>query len=194
MQRSRCPACSMRSMARLAQQSGFDAVYLSGAAFSAGALAMPDVGLFTLTELAAQTARLTRSVTIPVIVDADTGFGEAIHVERTVRELEAAGAAAIQIEDQRWPKRCGHLSGKTLIEPAEMCAKLRAAAAARQDPDSGADRPDRRPRRRPRSTTRSTGRRPIWRPGPIGFFPRRWPTGTSSSGSPTRSTRRWWPT
>jgi len=121
--------------ARLVQQTGYDAVYLSGAAFSAGALAMPDVGLFTLTELVEQTARLARSVTIPLIVDADTGFGEAIHVERTVRELESAGAAAIQMEDQRWPKRCGHLSGKTLIEPAEMCAKLRAAAAARQDPD-----------------------------------------------------------
>jgi methylisocitrate lyase len=70
-----------------------------------------------------------------VIVDADTGFGEAIHVERTVHELEAAGAAAIQLEDQQLPKRCGHLSGKTLVEPAEMCAKLRAAAAARTDPD-----------------------------------------------------------
>jgi methylisocitrate lyase len=120
-------------VARLAQQSGFDAVYLSGAAFSAGALAMPDVGLFTLSELTAETARLCRSVDIPLIVDADTGFGEAIHLERTVRELEVAGAAAIQIEDQHWPKRCGHLSGKSLIEPAEMCAKLRAAAAARQD-------------------------------------------------------------
>jgi methylisocitrate lyase len=122
-------------VARLVQQSGYDAVYLSGAAFSAGELAMPDVGLFTLSELAEQTARLARSVSIPVIVDADTGFGEAIHVERTVRELESAGAAAIQMEDQHWPKRCGHLSGKTLIEPAQMCAKLRAAANARKDSD-----------------------------------------------------------
>ncbi|HEV3418503.1 MAG TPA: methylisocitrate lyase [Pirellulales bacterium] len=121
--------------ARLIEQSGFDAVYLSGAAFSAGALALPDVGLFTLSELTAETARLARSVKIPLIVDADTGFGEAINVERTVRELESAGAAAIQIEDQRLPKRCGHLSGKSLVESAEMCAKLRAAAAARSDPD-----------------------------------------------------------
>jgi methylisocitrate lyase len=119
--------------ARLIEQAGYDAAYLSGAAFSAGTLALPDVGLFTLTELAAETARMARSVKIPLIVDADTGFGEAIHVERTVRQLEAAGAAAIQIEDQRLPKRCGHLSGKSLIEPAEMCAKLRAAAAARED-------------------------------------------------------------
>ena len=119
---------------RLVAQAGYDAVYLSGAALSAGTLAMPDVGLFTLSELVTQTNYLTRSVAIPVIVDADTGFGEAINVERTVQELEAAGAAAIQLEDQRLPKRCGHLSGKSLVETAEMCAKLRAAAEARIDP------------------------------------------------------------
>lgn len=119
---------------RLVAQAGYDAVYLSGAALSAGTLAMPDVGLFTLSELVTQTNYLTRSVAIPVIVDADTGFGEAINVERTVQELEAAGAAAIQLEDQRLPKRCGHLSGKLLVETAEMCAKLRAAAEARTDP------------------------------------------------------------
>ncbi|HEX4148715.1 MAG TPA: methylisocitrate lyase, partial [Pirellulales bacterium] len=118
---------------RMIEEAGFPALYLSGAAFSAGALALPDVGLFTLTELIEQTTRLTRRVDIPVIVDADTGFGAAIHVERTVAELEAAGAAAIQLEDQRLPKRCGHLSGKTLVEPEEMCAKLRAAVKARSD-------------------------------------------------------------
>lgn len=110
-------------------------MYLSGAAFSAGEFALPDIGLFTLTELAEQATRLTRAAPIPLIVDADTGFGEAVNVERTVRELEAAGAAAIQLEDQRLPKRCGHLSGKSLVDAAEMCAKLRAAAAARTDPD-----------------------------------------------------------
>ena len=103
---------------KMIEQAGYDAIYLSGAAFSAGVLALPDIGLFTLTELAQQTARLTRSVEIPVIVDADTGFGEAVNVERTVIELEAAGAAAIQLEDQRLPKRCGHLSGKSLVEPS----------------------------------------------------------------------------
>ena len=122
-------------VARLVEQTGYDAVYLSGAALSAGTLALPDVGLFTLSELAAHTAYIARSGQIPLIVDADTGFGEAINVERTVRELEAAGAAAIQLEDQRLPKRCGHLSGKSLVEPAEMCAKLRAAVAARRDPN-----------------------------------------------------------
>lgn len=118
---------------RLIEQSGYDAAYFSGAAFSAGTLGLPDVGLFTLTELAQHTAYLTRQVTIPVIVDADTGFGEAVNVERTIVELEAAGAAAIQLEDQVLPKRCGHLSGKSLVEPEAMCAKLRAAAGARSD-------------------------------------------------------------
>jgi methylisocitrate lyase len=122
-------------VARLIERLGYEAVYLSGAAFSAGALALPDVGLFTLSELVAQTTYMTRAVDIPVIVDADTGFGEPINVERTVRELESAGAAAIQLEDQRLPKRCGHLSGKTLVTVDEMCAKLRAAVAARRDPD-----------------------------------------------------------
>ncbi len=118
---------------RLIEQAGYDAAYLSGAALSAGMMALPDVGLFTLNELVAQTAFLTRSVTIPVIVDADTGFGETMNVERTVGELEVAGAAAIQLEDQRLPKRCGHLSGKTLVETPEMCAKIRAATSARND-------------------------------------------------------------
>ncbi|HEY5311119.1 MAG TPA: methylisocitrate lyase, partial [Pirellulales bacterium] len=121
--------------ARMIEEAGFSAIYLSGAAFSAGSLALPDVGLFTLTELAQQTAWITRRVQVPLIVDADTGFGDAVNVERTIRELEAAGAAAIQLEDQRLPKRCGHLSGKELVSPDEMCAKLRAAVAARQDPD-----------------------------------------------------------
>jgi methylisocitrate lyase len=120
---------------RLIESAGYDAVYLSGAALSAGALALPDVGLFTLTELVQQARYLTRSVDIPVIVDADTGFGAAVNVERTVVELEAAGVAAIQMEDQVLPKRCGHLSGKSLVGVDEMCAKLRAAAAARRDPN-----------------------------------------------------------
>jgi len=119
---------------KLAERHGFPALYLSGAAFSAGTLALPDIGLFTLTELAQHTSFLTRAVTVPLIVDADTGFGEAVNVERTVRELEAAGAAGIQLEDQELPKRCGHLSGKTLVETEAMCRKLRAAASARRDP------------------------------------------------------------
>jgi methylisocitrate lyase len=120
---------------RMIENAGFSAAYLSGAAFSAGQFALPDVGLFTLTELVQQTTCLTHSIEIPLIVDADTGFGDAVNVERTILELEAAGAAAIQLEDQRLPKRCGHLSGKTLIEPEAMCAKIRAAAASKRDPE-----------------------------------------------------------
>lgn len=118
---------------RLIEELGFPALYLSGAAFSTGVLALPDVGLFTLTELVQQVNYLTARVSIPVIVDADTGFGDAVNVERTVAELERAGAAAIQLEDQELPKRCGHLSGKTLVAVRTMCGKLRAAAAARGD-------------------------------------------------------------
>jgi methylisocitrate lyase len=119
--------------ARLIERMGFEAMYLSGAAFSAGVLALPDVGLFTLTELAQQTRYLTRAAEVPLIVDADTGFGDAVNVERTVEELEAAGAAAIQLEDQQLPKRCGHLSGKSLVSAEAMCAKIRAAVASRRD-------------------------------------------------------------
>ena len=102
------------AFARLIERCGYDAMYLSGAAFSAGILGLPDIGLFTLTELVQQTTYLTRACWLPLIVDADTGFGEALNVERTVIELEAAGAAAIQLEDQQFPKRCGHLAGKSL--------------------------------------------------------------------------------
>jgi methylisocitrate lyase len=129
------PGAPSALFARLIERCGYDAMYLSGAAFSAGVLALPDVGLFTLTELVQEATFLTRACALPLIVDADTGFGEALNVERTIVELEAAGAAAVQLEDQQFPKRCGHLAGKSLVEPAAMCAKLRAAADARADQD-----------------------------------------------------------
>lgn len=129
------PGAFNAAVGRLIETTGFPAAYLSGAAFSAGVLALPDIGLFTLPELVTQVTYFTRTVHIPLVVDADTGFGEAVNVERTVIELEAAGAAAIQLEDQTLPKRCGHLSGKSLVEPAEMCAKIRAAVSARRDSD-----------------------------------------------------------
>jgi methylisocitrate lyase len=116
---------------RMIEEAGFSAVYLSGGTLSAGVLAMPDIGLFTLTELVQHVEYLTSRVDIPVIVDADTGFGGIANVERTVAQLERAGAAAIQLEDQELPKRCGHLSGKTLVPAGDMCAKLQAATAAR---------------------------------------------------------------
>ncbi len=125
--------------ARLVEDSGFDAVYLSGAAFSAGTLGVPDIGLFTRDQLVEQTRILARAVTIPVVVDADTGFGEPAEVEQTVRLLEEAGAAAIQIEDQpggseAGGKRCGHLGGKAVIEPAAMAERIAAAVAGRRHP------------------------------------------------------------
>lgn len=129
------PGAPTALFARLIEQCGFDAMYLSGGAFSAGVLGLPDVGLFTLTELAQQTTCLTRASALPLIVDADTGFGDILNVERTIVELEAAGAAAVQLEDQEFPKRCGHLAGKAVVEPEAMCAKLRAAASARADED-----------------------------------------------------------
>ena len=120
--------------ARLAEQEGFQAVYLSGAALSAGMLAMPDVGLLTLTELAQQVGYVCERTVLPVIVDADTGFGDWRNVGRTIGLLESAGAAAIQLEDQQLPKRCGHLPGKELVTTEAMCDKLRAAVDARRDP------------------------------------------------------------
>jgi len=125
------PGAPNALLARLIERLGYEAIYLSGAAFSTGTLGLPDVGLFTLSELSQQTSYLTRACALPLIVDADTGFGEVLNVERTVIELQAAGAAAIQLEDQQFPKRCGHLAGKSLIEPASMCAKLRGAVTAR---------------------------------------------------------------
>ena len=127
------PGAPNALFARMVEQAGFKATYLSGAAFSAAQFALPDIGLFTLTELAQETARISKRINIPVIVDADTGFGEAVNVERTIVELESAGASAIQLEDQQLPKRCGHLSGKSLVTADEMCAKIRAAVATRRE-------------------------------------------------------------
>jgi methylisocitrate lyase len=120
--------------AKLAEQIGFRAVYLSGGALSAGN-GVPDVGLLTVTEFAQEAQRIAAATSLPLLSDADTGFGEALNVERTVRLFEQAGAAGIHIEDQEMPKRCGHLSGKALVAPEAMAAKVRAAVAARRDPD-----------------------------------------------------------
>jgi 2-methylisocitrate lyase-like PEP mutase family enzyme len=118
--------------ALLAEQAGFEALYLSGASIAYTRLGRSDVGLKTATEVEDTLARITERVRVPVIVDADTGFGNAINVQRTVRCLERAGAAMIQLEDQTFPKRCGHLDGKTVVPAAEMCGKLRAALDARR--------------------------------------------------------------
>ncbi len=118
--------------ALVAQQAGFEALYLSGASIAYTRLGRSDVGLTTATEVAQTLAHITDRVDLPVIVDADTGFGNALNTQRTVRDFERAGAAMIQIEDQTFPKRCGHLDGKGVIPVAEMCGKLQAALDARR--------------------------------------------------------------
>jgi 2-methylisocitrate lyase-like PEP mutase family enzyme len=122
--------------ALVAEQAGFEALYLSGASIAYTRLGRSDVGLTTATEVAQTLAHITDRVQLPVIVDADTGFGNALNVQRTVRDFERAGAAMIQLEDQGFPKRCGHLDGKTVISTAEMCGKLRAALDARRSEDT----------------------------------------------------------
>jgi methylisocitrate lyase len=121
--------------ARTAEQLGYRAVYLSGGALSAGWAGVPDIGLLSVTEFAEQAAVLARATSLPLLCDADTGFGDVLNVERTVRLYEQAGAAGLHLEDQVMPKRCGHLTGKALVEPSAMAAKIRAALCARQDPD-----------------------------------------------------------
>lgn len=121
-------------VARMAERLGFEAVYLSGAALSASA-GLPDIGLVSVTEFVDAARSITQACPVPLLCDADTGFGEALNVERTVRLFESAGAAGIHLEDQQMPKRCGHLSGKQLVDAEAMAAKLRAAVAARRDPD-----------------------------------------------------------
>jgi 2-methylisocitrate lyase-like PEP mutase family enzyme len=115
-----------------AAQAGFEALYLSGASIAYTRLGRSDIGLTTATEVAQTLAHITDRVALPVIVDADTGFGNALNTQRTVRDFERAGAAMIQLEDQGFPKRCGHLDGKTLVTVDEMCGKLHAALDARQ--------------------------------------------------------------
>lgn len=122
-------------VARMAERAGFAAAYQSGAALSAGLAAVPDVGLLSQTEFAEQAAYLAQAVQIPIISDADTGFGEALSVERTVRLFEAAGLAGLHLEDQELPKRCGHLSGKNVVDRRTMVGRIKAAVAARRDPD-----------------------------------------------------------
>lgn len=119
-------------VALMMQRLGFEAIYISGAALSSS-LGLPDLGVLTLDELVGFTRYITSAVDLPVIVDADTGFGETLNVVRTVRELEAAGASAVQIEDQELPKKCGHLSGKHVVPVEDMVKKIRAAVEARRD-------------------------------------------------------------
>jgi 2-methylisocitrate lyase-like PEP mutase family enzyme len=122
--------------ALIAEQAGFEALYLSGGAVAYTQFGRSDVGLTTAKEAVDTLARITDRVSTPVIVDADTGFGNALNVQRTVRDFERAGAAMIQLEDQTFPKRCGHLDGKSVIPTREMCGKLKAALDARHSDET----------------------------------------------------------
>jgi 2,3-dimethylmalate lyase len=121
--------------ARLVALEGFDAVYMTGFGTSLTRLGAPDVGLVTATEMIDNAARIAEASGLPLIADADTGYGNPINTRRTIRDYERAGVAGVHIEDQVWPKRCGHLAGKRVVPTAEMVAKIKAACDAREDPD-----------------------------------------------------------
>ncbi len=130
------PGCYDALTALLIEQAGFACAYLGGASVAFTKLGRPDIGLATMSEMAETIANICARVSIPLVVDADNGFGNALNVQRTVRSYERAGAAAIQLEDQTLPKRCGHLPGKTLISQAEMLGKIHAAQDARHNDDT----------------------------------------------------------
>ena len=127
------PGVPNASMARQVEQAGFDAVYLSGAGMINSTAGMPDIGLLSMEEVVKLAGYVAHAVRIPAIVDADTGFGEGEKVGQTIRALEKAGLAGCHIEDQEFPKRCGHLAGKTIVDLETMIARIKAAVAARSD-------------------------------------------------------------
>jgi methylisocitrate lyase len=129
------PGVPNAAMARQVERVGFEAVYISGAGMANATAGVPDIGLLTLTEVAQLAGYVASAVDIPAIVDADTGFGGAENVARTVREIERAGLAGCHIEDQEFPKRCGHLAGKSIVDVDEMVGKIKAAVGARRDPN-----------------------------------------------------------
>ena len=129
------PGVPNAGMARQVEQAGFEAVYISGAGMANATAGVPDIGLLTLTEVALLAGYAAKAVKIPAIVDADTGFGGVGNVARTVQELEKAGLAGCHIEDQEFPKRCGHLAGKSIVDVSEMKEKIKAAVAARHNAD-----------------------------------------------------------
>ncbi|MEM9224201.1 MAG: isocitrate lyase/phosphoenolpyruvate mutase family protein [Pseudomonadota bacterium] len=129
------PGAANALAARVIDQLGFEAVYISGAGLTNTYLGMPDLGFVSLPEIAQHTATIRNVTDLPIVVDADTGFGNALNVHHTVRMLEGAGASAIQLEDQVNPKRCGHFSGKDVVDLVEARSRIKAAADARQDPN-----------------------------------------------------------
>src|ERR1700739_836043 len=129
------PGVPNGAMARQVERAGFDALYISGAGMANMTAGLPDIGLLTLTAVARLAGYAANAVSIPAIVDADTGFGGAENAARTIQELEAAGLAGCHIEDQEFPKRCGHLAGKTIVGLETMVTRIKAAVAARGEKD-----------------------------------------------------------
>jgi len=129
------PGVPNAAVARLVERAGFDAVYISGAGMANATAGVPDIGLLSMTEVVRLAGYIANAVKIPAIVDADTGFGGAENVARTIRELEKADLAGCHIEDQEFPKRCGHLAGKSLVDIDEMAERIKAAVRARRDQD-----------------------------------------------------------
>jgi len=129
------PGVPNAAVARLVERAGFDAVYISGAGMANATAGVPDIGLLSMTEVVRLAGYIANAVAIPAIVDADTGFGGAENVARTIRELEKADLAGCHIEDQEFPKRCGHLAGKSLVDVDEMAERIKAAVRARRDQD-----------------------------------------------------------
>ena len=129
------PGVPNAAMARQVERTGFDAVYISGAGMANATAGVPDIGLLSMTEVVRLAGYIANAVAIPAIVDADTGFGGAENVARTIRELEKADLAGCHIEDQEFPKRCGHLAGKSLVDVDEMAERIKAAVRARRDQD-----------------------------------------------------------
>ena len=129
------PGAANAMFARVVEDLGFEACYVSGAGIANMHLGAPDIGLTTLTEIANAVSAISDAIKLPLMVDGDTGFGNAVNMHRTIKVLERAGAAAIQIEDQVFPKKCGHFNGKEVIPCAEMVAKIKAAVDARSDAD-----------------------------------------------------------
>src|SRR5205809_2266087 len=129
------PGVPNAAMARQVERADFDALYISGAGMANATAGMPDIGLLTSAEVAQLAGYIANAVSIPAIVDADTGFGGAENVARTIRQLEQAGVAGCHIEDQEFPKRCGHLAGKEVVDVNEMVGKIKAAVRARRDQD-----------------------------------------------------------
>jgi 2-methylisocitrate lyase-like PEP mutase family enzyme len=127
------PGAANALTARVIEDCGFESVYVTGAGVANTHLGVPDIGLLTVSEMIAHVAAIREAVSVPLIVDADTGFGNPVNVRRTVRDLERAGAGAIQLEDQTFPKRCGHFAGKGVVPAGEMIAKIHAAVDARRD-------------------------------------------------------------